>query len=105
MLSQEENELFTRVGPETPAGRMLRRYWQLLPQQRNSVTKSQKNEYVSWARIWYCSEIKAECTVLSASTAPIAGRPSTTDLSRRTASGAFIMDGSTILRQVHRAAL
>ena len=26
MLSQEENELFTRVGPETPAGQMLRRY-------------------------------------------------------------------------------
>jgi 5,5'-dehydrodivanillate O-demethylase len=27
MLSKEENELLTRVGPETPAGAMLRRYW------------------------------------------------------------------------------
>ena len=27
MLSQEENELMTRVGPGTPAGEMLRRYW------------------------------------------------------------------------------
>jgi 5,5'-dehydrodivanillate O-demethylase len=27
MLSQEENEFFTRVGPGTPAGAMLRRYW------------------------------------------------------------------------------
>jgi 5,5'-dehydrodivanillate O-demethylase oxygenase subunit len=27
MLSQEENELLTRVGPRTPAGEMLRRYW------------------------------------------------------------------------------
>jgi 5,5'-dehydrodivanillate O-demethylase oxygenase subunit len=27
MLSKEENELITRVGPGTPAGEMLRRYW------------------------------------------------------------------------------
>jgi len=27
MLSKEENELLTRVGPGTPAGEMLRRYW------------------------------------------------------------------------------
>jgi 5,5'-dehydrodivanillate O-demethylase oxygenase subunit len=27
MLSNEENETMTRVGPETPAGEMLRRYW------------------------------------------------------------------------------
>lgn len=27
MLSPEENELLTRVGPGTPAGEMLRRYW------------------------------------------------------------------------------
>ncbi len=27
MLSQEENDLLTRVGPGTPAGEMLRRYW------------------------------------------------------------------------------
>jgi 5,5'-dehydrodivanillate O-demethylase oxygenase subunit len=27
MLSAEENELLTRVGPGTPAGEMLRRYW------------------------------------------------------------------------------
>jgi 5,5'-dehydrodivanillate O-demethylase oxygenase subunit len=27
MLSKEDNELFTRVGPGTPAGALLRRYW------------------------------------------------------------------------------
>ena len=27
-LSKEENEMLTRVGPGTPAGEMLRRYWQ-----------------------------------------------------------------------------
>ena len=30
MLTQEENERLTRVGPGTPAGEMLRRYWQPL---------------------------------------------------------------------------
>ena len=27
MLTKEENESLTRVGPGTPAGEMLRRYW------------------------------------------------------------------------------
>jgi 5,5'-dehydrodivanillate O-demethylase len=27
MLTAEENELFTNVGPGTPMGEMLRRYW------------------------------------------------------------------------------
>ena len=27
MLSREDNELVTRVGPGTPAGEMMRRYW------------------------------------------------------------------------------
>jgi 5,5'-dehydrodivanillate O-demethylase len=28
MLSREENQMFTRVGPATPMGELLRRYWQ-----------------------------------------------------------------------------
>ncbi len=28
MISQEQNELMTRVGPGTPAGKLLRNYWQ-----------------------------------------------------------------------------
>ena len=28
MLSQEQNDLITRVGPGTPAGQLMRRYWQ-----------------------------------------------------------------------------
>ena len=27
MLTQEQNERLTRVGPGTPAGELLRRYW------------------------------------------------------------------------------
>ncbi len=30
MLNQEENELLARVGPGTPAGRLLRRYWHVV---------------------------------------------------------------------------
>ena len=28
MLSQEQNDLITRTGPGTPAGHLMRRYWQ-----------------------------------------------------------------------------
>ena len=28
MISREQNELMTRVGPGTPCGKLLRRYWQ-----------------------------------------------------------------------------
>ena len=28
MLSRQDNERVTRVGPDTPAGNLLRRYWQ-----------------------------------------------------------------------------
>ena len=28
MLSAQDNELFTRVGPGTPGGELMRRYWQ-----------------------------------------------------------------------------
>jgi len=28
MISQEQNELMTRVRPGTPAGKLLRNYWQ-----------------------------------------------------------------------------
>ena len=27
MLSQKENDLLTRVGPRTPMGEVMRRYW------------------------------------------------------------------------------
>ena len=28
MISREQNELMTRVGPDTPGGKLLRNYWQ-----------------------------------------------------------------------------
>jgi hypothetical protein len=38
MLSQEENELFTLVGPETPAGQLLSAIGTSSRQPTNSVT-------------------------------------------------------------------
>src|SRR6201982_632281 len=28
MMSQEQNDLITRIGPKTPCGRLMRKYWQ-----------------------------------------------------------------------------
>src|SRR5579859_2128428 len=28
MMTRQQNELLTRIGPEAPAGQLLRRYWQ-----------------------------------------------------------------------------
>ena len=30
MLTSEENELLTRIGPGTPGGELLRRYWHVV---------------------------------------------------------------------------
>ena len=42
MLSQEENELFTRVGPGTPMGELLRRYWHPVGVSQDVTTKPQR---------------------------------------------------------------
>ena len=28
MMNQEQNDLITRIGPNTPCGRLMRNYWQ-----------------------------------------------------------------------------
>ena len=28
MMNQEQNDLITRIGPDTPCGRLMRNYWQ-----------------------------------------------------------------------------
>ena len=42
MLSQEENELFTRVGPGTPMGEMLRHYWHPVGCSQDVTSKPQR---------------------------------------------------------------
>jgi len=43
MLSREENELFTRVGPGTPMGGLLRRYWQPVGASEYVTAKPQRS--------------------------------------------------------------
>ncbi len=42
MLSREDNELFTKVGPGTPMGEMLRRYWHPVGCSEKVTTKPQR---------------------------------------------------------------
>src|SRR5688572_16669040 len=42
MLSPEDNALFTRVGPGTPIGELLRRYWQPVGMTEHVTTKPQR---------------------------------------------------------------
>lgn len=42
MLSKEENELLTRVGPGTPCGELLRRYWQPIAAARELTDEQPK---------------------------------------------------------------
>ena len=42
MLTQEENELLTRVGPGTPAGQLLRRYWHVVGAASELTTEKPK---------------------------------------------------------------
>src|SRR5437762_9603890 len=45
MLTHEENELLSRVGPGTPAGELLRRYWYPLAFAQ-TLTEEQPTQYV-----------------------------------------------------------
>ena len=46
MLSQEENELLTRVGPGTPAGELLRRYWHVVAAAAELSDKNPKKKVI-----------------------------------------------------------
>jgi hypothetical protein len=51
MLNQEENELLTRVGPDQPAGQMLRRYWHVVAAAAELTDAKPKNQSAFSARI------------------------------------------------------
>lgn len=46
MLNQEENELLTRVGPGTPAGELLRRYWHVVAAAAELSDKNPKKKVI-----------------------------------------------------------
>ena len=53
MLTAEQNDLYTRVGPGTPCGDLMRRYWHPLStvSKMKTITRSRS---ACWARTW-CS--------------------------------------------------
>jgi 5,5'-dehydrodivanillate O-demethylase len=56
MLSREENELFTRVGPGTPMGEMLRRYWHPVGCSEDVTRKPQRTKVMCEEFVLYRGE-------------------------------------------------
>ena len=46
-MKAEQNELITRIGPGTPCGDLMRRYWQPVALVMNSTPR--------WTRPWACA--------------------------------------------------
>ena len=57
MLSQEQNDLITRVGPGTAAGGLMRRYWQpvALVDELAGANRPIKPVRAARRRAWCCS--------------------------------------------------
>jgi len=58
MLSREDNELLCRVGPGTPAGETLRRYW--LPVLFSDEINSAVSSAVRASRVFWFVELAIE---------------------------------------------
>ena len=55
METAEQNELLTRVGPGTPMGDMMRRYWQPIGAVSELDGKLDTSACACSARTWCCS--------------------------------------------------
>ena len=55
MLSREDNEKITRTGPGTPAGKLLRQYWQPVATLDDLPKDGAPLPLLSWERSWCCS--------------------------------------------------
>ena len=73
MLTREENETLTRVGPGTPAGELLRRYWLPVGVASELTRRTQHRWCVFSARPWYCFAIRAATSVCSNERCPHRG--------------------------------
>src|SRR5437762_10541395 len=97
MLSQEENEWLARVGPGTPAGKLLRRYWHVVGAASELSDEKPKKRVKVLGEDLVLFRDRRGTYGLVGEHCSTAGHPSTMDSSRRTASAAPIMDGSTTL--------
>jgi hypothetical protein len=73
MISAEQNELMTRIGPGTPAGKLLRRYWQPVALVDEMKGERPVKAVRLFSRIWFCTRPKA-VTVSCRGIARIAAR-------------------------------
>src|SRR5215467_8043602 len=92
-LSHEENEMLTRVGPGTPAGEMLRRYWHPIAFLSELEEKPLRRRILGEDLCFFAMMVAASGCLHFA--AHIAGPLSNSDISKVAGSGAAIMDGST----------
>jgi len=94
MLSNEENETMTRVGPETAAGEMLRRYWWpvAFSEEVRSKGAPVKVRLLGEDFVLF-RDGSGESLGCWSSTVPIAALRSNSDASKITASGAATTAG------------
>ncbi len=55
MLTAEQNELLTRIGPGTPCGNLMRRYWQPIAAASELARQAGPSGSACSARTWCCS--------------------------------------------------
>ena len=72
MLTAARNEMLTRVGPGTPMGDLLRRYWQPDRRRQRIGRPIRSKPFAFWAKTSFSTRIFAAATAWSTGTARIA---------------------------------
>ena len=57
-LTREQNERLTHVGPGTPMGELMRRYWHPVAVAKELSRSSPRSSSESWARTWCSSRTR-----------------------------------------------
>ena len=94
METAEGNERLTRIGPGTPMGALLRRYWQPVAAIAE-LEKRWRRRCACWARTWCSSAIASSALGLIEEQCPHRGASFLTAFPTRTASAAPTTAGSS----------
>src|SRR5262245_48263848 len=101
MLSQENNEILTRVGPGTPMGNLLRRFWiPALLEQEIVERDGAPVKLRLLGEIWSPSAARREKSESLTPIARIVARPCAWAATKRMACVASIMDESTTSKAI-----
>ena len=96
MLTDKENQRLTQVGPGTPGGELLRRYWQALCPTKELSGKTRKKRIQILAENCSCSAKTTARSRASANNVRTAARRCTSVSSSLTAFAAAITAGNMI---------